>query len=202
MGSDQPPVRGDTVDNKDGTYSVSFTPQETGEHKLSITIHNKPIKGSTFVMYIREPRDYTTLQSPQQSVTNFGGNYVYALSFHEDGKMYVTQSHSLRILNPDGSAERSYGSNGSGDGQFSNPEGVAVWGDTVYVCDSSNHRIQKLSTSGNFISKFGVNGSGEGQFSYPRGICIDLEGKMFVADYSNNRIQMFEPDVTFVSMLY
>jgi len=201
MGSDQPPVRGDTVDNKDGTYSVSFTPQETGEHKLSITIHNKPIKGSPFVMYVREPRDYTTLQSPQQSVTNLGGNNVNALSFHEDGKMYIAQNDYIRILKLDGSTERSYGSSGSGNCQFSSPEAVTVCGDTVYVCDSSNHRIQKLSTSGNFISKFGVYGTGEGQLNYPRGICIDPEGKIFVADYSNNRIQIFEPDGTFVSMI-
>jgi len=201
MGSDQPPVRGDTVDNKDGTYSVSFTPQETGEHKLSITIHNKPIKGSPFVMYVREPRDYTTLQSYQQSVTNLGGNYVNALSFHEDGKMYIAQNDYIRILKPDGSTQRSYGSSGSGDCQFSSPEAVAVCGDTVYVCDSSNHRIQKLSTSGNFISKFGVYGTGEGQLNYPRGICIDPEGKIFVADYSNNCIQIFVPDGTFVSII-
>ena len=201
MGSDQPPVRGDTVDNKDGTYSVSFTPQETGEHKLSIMIHNKPIKGSPFVMYVREPRDYTTLQSPQQSMTNLGSNHVYALSFHEDGKMYIAQNHYIRILKPDGTTQRSHGSNGSGDCQFSYPEAIAVWGDTVYVCDSNNHRIQKLSTSGNFVSKFGVKGSGEGQFNYPCGICIDPEGKLFVADQNNNRIQIFEPDGTFISMI-
>ena len=198
MGSDQPPVRGDTVDNKDGTYSVSFVPQEAGEHKLSITIHNKPIKGGPFVMYVREPRDYTTLQSPQQSI---GGNYVYALSFHENGKMYVAQSHCICVVKPDGTTQESYGSNGSGDCQFSSPQGVAVWGDTVYVSDSSNHRVQKLSSSGNFVSKFGVYGSGEGQLYYPRGICIDPEGKIYVADHNNHRIQIFEPDGTFVSMI-
>ena len=201
IGADCPPVKGKTVDNKDGTYSVSFTPQDIGEHKLSITICNKPIKGSPFVIYVREPRDYTTLQSPQQTISNLDGNNVYALSFHENGNMYVTQNHYVRILKPDGSTLTTFGSSGSGEGQFSNPYGVAVWGDLVYVCDGSNHRVQKFSTSGTLVSKFGEKGSGEGQLSGPRGICLDDEGNIYVADCGNNRIQVFQADGTFVRII-
>ena len=194
MGADRPPLKGKTVDNKDGTYSVSFTPQDIGEHKLSITICNKSIKGSPFVIYAREPRDYTTLQSHQQTMSNLDGNCVYALSFHENGNMYVTQNDYVRVLKPDGSTVTTFGSSGSEDGQFSSPYGVAVWGNSVYVCDSGNSRIQKFSMLGTFVSKFGENGSGEGQLSNPRGICIDDEGNIFVAEYSNNRIQVFQAD--------
>ena len=201
MGADHPPVKGKTVDNKDGMYSVSFTPQDIGEHKLSITICNKPIKGSPFVIYVRELRDYTTLQSPQQTMSNLDGNYVYALSFHENGNMYVTQNHYVRVLKPDGSTVTTFGSSGRGDGQFSNPYGVAVWGDSVYVCDNGNRRIQKFSTSGTFVSKFGEKGSGEGQFRDPRGIYIDDEGNIFVAEHGNNRIQVFQADGTFIRII-
>ena len=201
MGADHPPVKGETVDNKDGTYSVSFTPQDIGEHILSITICNKSIKGSPFVIYVREPRDYTTLQSPQQTMSNLDGNCVYALSFHENGNMYVTQNDYVRVLKPDGSTVTTFGSSGSEDGQFSSPYGVAVWGNSVYVCDSGNSRIQKFSMLGTFVSKFGEKGSGEGQFRDPRGICIDDEGNIFVAEYSNNRIQVFQADGTFIRII-
>ena len=201
MGADRPPLKGNTVDNEDGTYSVSFTPQDVGEHKLSVTICNKPIRGSPFVIYVREPRDYTTLQSPQQTMSDLDGNCVNGLSLHDNGNMYVTQNHYVHILKPDGSTMSRFGSSGSRDGQFSSPEGVAVWGDSVYVCDNSNRRIQKFSTSGTFISKFGENGSGEGQFSNPRGICIDNEGNIFVADYKNNRIQVFQADGTVIRII-
>lgn len=201
MGADCPPVKGKTVDNKDGTYSVSFTPQDIGEHKLSITICNKPIKGSPFVLYVRELRDYTTLQSPQQTMSNFDGNNVYALSFHENGNMYVTQNHYVQILKPDGSTVTRFGSNGRGEGQFSHPYGVAVWGDSVYVCGNSNHRVQKFSTSGTFVSKFGEKGSREGQFRSPRGICLDNKGNIYVAEHGNNRIQVFQADGTFIRII-
>ena len=40
-----------------------------------------------------------------------------------------------------------WGSNGSGDGQFNGPQGVAVDGSgNVYVVDAYNHRIQKFTS--------------------------------------------------------
>ncbi|MFH1961832.1 MAG: right-handed parallel beta-helix repeat-containing protein [bacterium] len=96
--------------------------------------------------------------------------------------------------------ETKWGSNGSGDGQFSGPHGVAV--DTsgnVFVADSNNNRIQKFDSDGTFITKWGSSGSGDGQFSYPCGVAVDTSGNVFVADYSNNRIQKFTPDGKFIT---
>ena len=68
---------------------------------------------------------------------------------------------------------RELGSEGNGDGQFSNPGGIAVdpyEKGSVYVADSDNDRIQKFDSNGNFITKWGSYGSGDGQFNYPIGI--------------------------------
>ena len=54
-----------------------------------------------------------------------------------------------------------------------------------------------LSLSGEHVDKFGVQGSGEGQLSSPRGIYINPEGKIFVAEYSNNRVSVFNADGKF-----
>ena len=68
----------------------------------------------------------------------------------------------------------------------------------MYVCDQANCRVQKLSISKrSFISKFGSSGKEGGQFSDPRGLCIDPEGKVFVSDYSNNCVQVFNEDDSF-----
>jgi DNA-binding beta-propeller fold protein YncE len=88
-----------------------------------------------------------------------------------------------------------WGSSGSGDGQFSNPSGIAIDSSgNVYVSDSNNDRVQKFDSNGFFIKKWGSSGSGDGQFSNPHGIAIDSSGNVYVADSGNKRIQKFNSD--------
>ena len=54
-----------------------------------------------------------------------------------------------------------WGSNGTADGQFSSPAGVAVDSSgNVYVADNGNYRIQKFNSNGTFITKWGSSGDG------------------------------------------
>lgn len=45
---------------------------------------------------------------------------------------------------------------------------------------------------------FGSEGTGDGQLCRPWGICVDRAGRVIVADRSNNRIQIFGPDGSFL----
>jgi DNA-binding beta-propeller fold protein YncE len=52
-----------------------------------------------------------------------------------------------------------FGSRGSGNGQFISPSGAAVApGGAVYVADTFNHRIQRFDASGAFLATFGSSG--------------------------------------------
>jgi DNA-binding beta-propeller fold protein YncE len=85
-----------------------------------------------------------------------------------------------------------WGSQGSGNGQFSYPSGIAVdSSNNVYVADSDNNRIQKFDSSGNFLTQWGSPGSGNGQFSYPTGIAIDSSNNVYVSD-GYSRVQKFD----------
>jgi len=42
------PVAAEVVDNGDGTYNVTYHPQDAGRHDIAVTLEGKPIKGSTF----------------------------------------------------------------------------------------------------------------------------------------------------------
>ena len=67
-----------------------------------------------------------------------------------------------------------WGSNGSGDGEFKNPAGIAVdAAGNVHVADTDNFRIQEFTAAGAFVTKWGTNGSGDAQFDYPLGIAVD-----------------------------
>ena len=65
-----------------------------------------------------------------------------------DGSVYVADAsnHRIQKFTSEGLFGSTWGTEGSGDGQFTEPIGVAVASDgSVYVADTDNHRIQKFS---------------------------------------------------------
>jgi Uncharacterized conserved protein len=77
-----------------------------------------------------------------------------------DDSIYVVDSGRNRIVkfSPDGQVLASWGSEGSGDGQFRALSSVAVDPNTnnVYVADPVNNRIQVFDSNGQFLSKWSV----------------------------------------------
>ena len=197
MGSNEAGISGVVVDKKDGTYGISFTPNTAGEHKLSITISNEQIEESPFALYVRQPRNYTSLSACSRtfSISQYPGD----VAIDDDNNVYIADNsyHCISVFDQNGSNVRTIGSNGSADSQFYGPYGIALKGNIMYVADTSNDRIQKLTLDGKFISKFGSSGSGNGQLSNPRGIVIDKNGRVFVSDWSNHRVSVFQSDGEF-----
>ena len=77
-----------------------------------------------------------------------------------DDSIYVVDSGDNRIvkLSSDGEVLASWGSEGSGDGQFRGISSVAVDPTTnkVYVADSMNRRIEVFDSGGKFLTKWPV----------------------------------------------
>ena len=84
------------------------------------------------------------------------------------------------------------GKQGSGEGMFNTPLGVAVNDrDEIVVADSNNHRVQVFDRNGTFLRCFGHRGENAGEFKCPVGVAINKDRNIFVADNGNNRIQIF-----------
>jgi streptogramin lyase len=66
----------------------------------------------------------------------------------------------------------------------------------VYVVDTGNKRVVVFDANGTFVTEFGTSGFEAGQFDEPVGIAIDPDGKVYIADTWNQRIQVFEPDAS------
>ncbi len=93
-----------------------------------------------------------------------------------------------------------WGTQGNGNGQLWNPQGIAVDSSfNVYVADMQNNRIQKFDSIGNFITKWGTQGTGNGQFQYPTLIAVDKNGSVYVTEGNTRRIQKFSTDGNFIT---
>jgi DNA-binding beta-propeller fold protein YncE len=94
-----------------------------------------------------------------------------------------------------------WGTRGSGNGQFEGPSGVAVDpAGSVYVADGgSNQRIQKFSSTGTFITAWGTQGSGNGQFHGVQSVAVDGAGNVYVTDTGNARVQKFTGNGAFLT---
>lgn len=88
-----------------------------------------------------------------------------------------------------------------GKGTLSIPTSVAVSGKNVVVADSGNNRIQIFDLTEGLVREFGTLGSGKGQFKSPEVVAVDCLGFILVGDAGNARIQVFQPDGTFVKIL-
>ena len=78
-----------------------------------------------------------------------------------------------------------------GEGKLEKPTAVHVMGQFVYVSDMSRDQIVVYRTSGQFVTSFGGYGQGEGELDDPYGISSDQSGFIYVADYRNNRVQVY-----------
>jgi len=90
----------------------------------------------------------------------------------------------------------SFGTNGSGIGQFNQPATAAFSPDGAHIAvsDVSNNRIQILRVNGNTVThqiSYGAIGSTAGRLSLPTDVAFSPDGyTLAVADTNNNRIQL------------
>jgi len=90
----------------------------------------------------------------------------------------------------------SWGSQGSGAGQFLNPVGIAVGPNGyVYVADAGNNRIQKFDANGTFLRQW-IRGDWDNDTTHhnlknPRGVAVDRLNNVYVVDTGNKQVQWF-----------
>ncbi|HZS57055.1 MAG TPA: peptidyl-alpha-hydroxyglycine alpha-amidating lyase family protein [Bryobacteraceae bacterium] len=86
------------------------------------------------------------------------------------------------------------------DGQFRQPTDV-TWdkqGD-IFISDGYvNSRVAKYDKNGDWVKQWGKPGRNSGEFNTPHSIAADAQGNIYVADRGNARIQVFDPDGTFL----
>ncbi len=189
-------VRGSLERRGQSQYEISYQPTIKGRHQLHIKVENQHIRGSPFPVAVKLPIE--KLGTP---ILTIGGvEEPYGITFNQRGEVVVTEKNGdcVSIFSSSGE-KRSFGTLGSGQGQFNEPRGVAVDGEgNILVADSNNHRIQKFTAEGQFLTSVGTRGNGRLQFYYPRGLTFNAtKDKVYVADTYNHRVQVVNSDLNF-----
>jgi sugar lactone lactonase YvrE len=117
------------------------------------------------------------------------GNQVF--KFTREGKLLMTLGRA--------------GETGTGTDVFDQPTSVAIASNgDIFVSEGhaptyGNSRIMKFSKDGKLIKVIGRKGRAEGEFMGPHSLAFDSQGRLFVADRGNNRIQILDQEGRFLA---
>lgn len=196
-----------SIFNSDGSqlYQFGKNGDKPGQFNtpLGIAVNGKGM------MYVAD-----TLNNRIQ-IFNHDGIYLSSIGFGEDGKeleecqelkapralaidskdnLYVLDADTtkVKVFDENGQCVRTVGEKGNGPGQFTKAVDIAIdQNDNLYIGDAVDARVQIFDTNGRFLLSFGSIGIGSGYFKQLSAIAAG-EGKIYVADYQNNLIQVFK----------
>ena len=120
----------------------------------------------------------------------------------------ATMGSQVHKFSPDGEVLMTLGEPGGAaePGYFYQPSDVLIAPDgSIFVTDghgAGNARVMKFTSDGELIKTFGTKGFANGEFNGAHALAMDSEGRLYVGDRSNNRIQIFDQDGNFIDVWY
>jgi DNA-binding beta-propeller fold protein YncE len=141
------------------------------------------------------PRSHGITIGPDDSVYCVDDADQTVRKFSPDGELLLTIGTSGQASDT-GYDGASLDSITHGGPPFNRPTNLAVApsGD-LYISDGyGNARVHRFAPDGRLIQSWGEPGSGPGQFRLSHGIGVAADGRVFVCDRHNDRLQIFTPE--------
>ena len=116
-----------------------------------------------------------------------------------EGKVFVADTTVNRVFGYDLQGQLAIAIGREGD--LESPSGLAVdrARNLLYVADAKKHHVLCYSTvDGSVVRTIGRRGGGPGEFNFPTNLFVNRNGRLYVADTMNFRIQMFNPEGGFL----
>lgn len=148
--------------------------------------------GNVWVVDQRGVNERERLTNPQDA----GKGHV-VVKFSPEGKLLLTLGKAGLRGNPPDALTEPTSVLVAPDGRIVVAEGHS--GQAPTAPPDTVARISIFTPDGSFIRSFGKLGSGPVEFRTPHDITLDPQGRLFVADRGNNRIQILDLDGRFIA---
>jgi DNA-binding beta-propeller fold protein YncE len=133
---------------------------------------------------------------------------AHGLRVDRDGNIWTVdvEAHRLmkftpggRLLMMIGQVGGAAGTNDTKDG-FNRPANLtfAPNGDFFVADGYVNSRVVKFNKSGEYLTHWGQKGTGDGEFNLVHDVALDSQGRLYVADRTNQRVQIFDQNGKFL----
>ena len=185
-------------EREDGNLTLKFTPKVPGAYSVKVKINGEKLPTCPFTLPVKERQlvvigelDLKFNQGQEFQVPN-------GIAVNKQGDIAVVDYHGncVFVFNKEGNCLKQIGKEGTGPGQFKNPNGVSFLSNNeVLIADQSNNRIQHINIRTGYVVKtFGKKGERKGQFKTPISICLDDTERIVVSEFSNNRVQVMSKE--------
>ena len=211
-------VAGNGTAGYSGDNGPAIDAQLSGPYGLALDSSGNLYIGSLYNNVVRKVAGGVITTVVGTGVAGFSGdggpaasaqlNAPYALAVDSSGNLFISDSGNSRIREVSSGVIATVAGNGTtgfaGDNgpaigaQLSAPRGLALdIAGNLYIADSGNNRIREVSAgvivtiAGTGVAGFGGDGGAAlgAQLNLPCGIAFDSSGKLYIADYYNNRIR-------------
>ncbi len=164
-------------------------------------------KNNVYV-YHRGPNTVMCFDASGKHLRSWGDGILtssHGLAVDSEDNVWVTDigSHTVVQFSPRGRVRMVLGRKdtpGEDQDTFNQPTHIAFGPrGELYITDGyGNSRVVKYSKDGRFLLAWGKKGKGPGEFNAPHTIAVDHQGKVYVGDRENHRVQIFDENGRFL----
>ncbi|XP_068670382.1 E3 ubiquitin-protein ligase TRIM71-like [Montipora foliosa] len=180
-------LKTDIKDTKEGKYTVTYTPQDAGQHRVEILVNGQPLTGSPLIVQVHQHQ------------------YEFAFQFGSKGKGQAEFDviQDIDVCDKTGTIAVADGGNNriqlfSSEGKFRSeiklngePYSLAFTdsGDLLTLVPKSDNKLRLFNEEGHFIKH--IN---DKHLDKPFRLSIASDGRIILTDVSDKKIKVLSPD--------
>ena len=180
-------LKTDMKDTKDGRYTVTYTPQSVGQHRVEIQVNGQPLTGSPWVVQVASHQYQFAFQfgSTGKGQGEFDEPWDITVS-EKTGRIAVadTENKRIQLFSTDGNFLREIKLNNQPTSLVFTESGNII----VCVLEGEN-QLSLFTEGGHFIKH--IN---DKHLKSPCNISVGSDGRIITCNWADKQIKVLSPD--------